>query len=174
MVDAQCVLPGVWLGSLLVAADGADLDALGITHIVSVCHRLETLYRPNEYKAVTIADDPDADLLSHFRYLTEWILELAARGAKVLVHCENGVSRSAAVVAACMIRLAPSRTPIEVQALLRAARDEVAINAGFMKQLWEWRRRQLFVQRKKTQSFVSHVCFLIFRCGPIARCISSY
>ena len=77
-----------------------------------------------------------------------WLAAALGGGGRVLVHCQQGKSRSAAVVAAHLLRSAPpaaaEATAADAVAAvdsvllrMRRARPMVAPNAGFMTQLRE-------------------------------------
>jgi len=118
------VVPGLWLGDLGSALDGASLAACGVTHVVdlasAVVHdRFKGLSRfevrrgdegcdfadscPSLVaKLVVVVDDVEnAPLGAHFRAINAFI-DRAARepgAGACLVHCVRGKSRSATAVA---------------------------------------------------------------------------
>lgn len=180
LIDAQHVGRGVWLRSLTVAIDAKELDHLGITHVLSICERLNSRHRPLDYKWVTIQDDPSANLLKHLSMLTRWITKCSQSGKKVLVHCHDGKSRSAAVVSAWLMTLGAFDRDV-VYFLLKKLRPEVQINHGFMTQLQTWQAQQSRIrQRRQRTQFVKCLakCFMQFdrtrEAGGVAWLVSRF
>ncbi|KAJ7474962.1 protein-tyrosine phosphatase-like protein [Mycena latifolia] len=90
---------GLYLGSLSVVNDPPLLCAHGITHLVQA---LEAPWAPLARKedgfvaySIDIRDKGSVDLRPHLE---------APRGEGVLVHCQQGVSRSPSIVIAYLIR----------------------------------------------------------------------
>ncbi|KAJ7133120.1 protein-tyrosine phosphatase-like protein [Mycena epipterygia] len=115
----------------------------GITHIISVmvpgpAHR-ETQTRDDGFHRmiIPVQDWPDEELLTHFKHANAFIDNArGTAGAGVLVHCQQGVSRSATIVAAyLMTSHPPTPTSAAAIAFLRARRPQVQPNSGFVDQL---------------------------------------
>lgn len=97
-------------------------------------------------KQVGVEDSPTEDILVHLAGVCEWIdkaLKTSAgggesnSGAKVLVHCRQGISRSGAVVVGYLMR----RFEVgydEALAMARESRDLITPNVGFEEQLRVW------------------------------------
>lgn len=92
-----------WVG----AASVSEANILGITHILSIMTAAEfEQYGPDETKGVElrhleVADEESSDILQYFPQECDWIDNaLSGTGAGVLVHCQQGVSRSVAFVVA--------------------------------------------------------------------------
>ena len=91
--------------------------------------------------AIDLVDEPGANLLGALPEATAWVRAARAAGSggsRVLVHCAAGVSRSAALVAACL--LAEGRQPTAAAALVAvaAAHPGADPNPGFRAQLALW------------------------------------
>ena len=121
------------------AASNLDLIAkLKLTHILTVeliplpqlisstCPNLAILHIP-------LADVPEADLLSHLEVTTRFLRKAVEYGS-VLVHCYHGVSRSAAVVAAYLMRTRSWNLKTSLEHI-RTERPDIEPNPGFQDQL---------------------------------------
>jgi dual specificity phosphatase 12 len=87
-----------------------------------------------EHRHIHIEDTNDANLLDHLGDAVDFIQEAADDGGKVLVHCHNGVSRSAAVVLAFMC-ISKCLQVVDAIELLRMECPSAAPNSGFMQQI---------------------------------------
>ena len=86
--------------SFYARVDDEYRKKLGFTHTLSVCPGCQTPDDPKTL-AITIEDGEFEDILAHFPKACAFIDEaLQQEGAKVLVHCVMGISRSATIVAA--------------------------------------------------------------------------
>jgi len=92
-----------WVG----AASVSESNILGITHILSVMTAAEfEQYGPDETKGVELrhlelADEETANILQYFSRECDWIDKaLSGPRAGVIVHCQQGISRSVAFVVA--------------------------------------------------------------------------
>ena len=122
---AKQILPRIWIGSKQDAHNRRFLDANGITTIVNCTRDVpftsfaqsapltplaplgpflgpfpRTLYR------IPVDDHPDENwtMASHLPRVVAKIRQAQRRGQGVLVHCYAGISRSATVVAAVVMR----------------------------------------------------------------------
>lgn len=131
-----CVLGGwLYLGSQ--DAVGAELSELyGITHVLSVgveAPPIASLWRTLFVPCLDLAETRLADVLA----LTDaFIGECRQMDGRILVHCNAGVSRSAAVVVGYFMRT-ERLSYADALALVRAQRPCCRPNDGFAKQLKE-------------------------------------
>ncbi|XP_065839793.1 dual specificity protein phosphatase 3-like [Oscarella lobularis] len=136
------VLEGVYIGEKGFAMDKDKLKRLGITYVLNAAEgtgfgKVDTgkdFYDDDvTYMGIRATDVMGYDMEPHFRLASEFIKTAVSGGHKILVHCVQGVSRSASlVIAYCMLDL--KMTLKEAVARIRAKRN-VCPNTGFLKQL---------------------------------------
>jgi hypothetical protein len=95
------IIPRLYLGDHSAAENTSLLVGLGITHVLSTMRG--TVYIPRElrlrHSQVSIEDLPFAELAAHLPGTTSFIADaMRDPNAKILVHCMQGVSRSASVL----------------------------------------------------------------------------
>lgn len=125
----------LYLGSVGAAYTKNILKSHKITHILTVCDCLPPKFPGEfEYKVVSVADDPSVKLIMHFRECLEFIHGAISGGGTVLVHCFAGVSRSATIVIAYLMKHHKMEMR-EALTFVRSKRPWVNPNFGFMGQL---------------------------------------
>ncbi|XP_076007842.1 dual specificity protein phosphatase 13A-like [Genypterus blacodes] len=100
------VWPNLFIGDMSVANDRYSLWKLGITHVLNAahgrmhCQGSQDFYGSTvDYYGVPADDSPSFDLSPYFLSAAEFIHDtLDTPGARILVHCAVGVSRSASLV----------------------------------------------------------------------------
>lgn len=131
------VLPGqLFISSFQVAADEEALKKRQITHIVNVAADICENSFPGQMKYLTYyLKDTNSEDVAPLLYRTlEWMHQAITTGDRVLVHCREGVSRSATIVIAYLMwRLNLSFEAAHEQ--LRKVRPVCNPNTGFTCQL---------------------------------------
>jgi len=127
----------LFLGNILAARSTRSLTERRITHVLSVCNDHIPAELPESgihHMRIPVEDVDYEDLLIHLPSACQFIEEALRNGGNVLVHCVQGISRSAAVIAAYLMwrRRINSTAALE---LVRAARDQIWPNPGFQEQL---------------------------------------
>eukprot|EP00124_Ichthyophonus_hoferi_P004044 Ihof_evm4s402 gene=Ihof_evmTU4s402 len=90
------ICPRLWIGGVSAAKDQQWLKSHGITHILITGAMLQQFYPGEyEYKTITCLDTDKQDILSYFPDCIDFI-HRGRQAGSVLVHCQYGVSRSAA------------------------------------------------------------------------------
>lgn len=128
----------LYIGGLHALYQKPDLFAqAAITHIVSVLDF--DIYEAghfSDYKHIHIRqdDDPNENLLQHFKRSNAFIEEALSSGGGVFVHCAMGKSRSATIVCAYLMGKY-DLTPTQALAQVCEGRPVCGPNLGFMEQL---------------------------------------
>ncbi|XP_006864123.1 PREDICTED: dual specificity protein phosphatase 19 [Chrysochloris asiatica] len=136
-LDLQVGIIKPWL--LLGSQDAAhDLDTLKkhkVTHILNVACGVENTFLSDfTYKSIPILDLPETNLLSYFPECFEFIEHTKTKDGVVLVHCNAGVSRAAAIVIGFLMN-SEEISFTSAFSLVKNARPSICPNAGFMQQL---------------------------------------
>ncbi|KAH9948323.1 phosphatases II [Amylocystis lapponica] len=141
--------PGaLYLGSFSAILDPALLSGHHIGALVQV---LDAPWLPSmeahakqgthlESYRLDILDSTSADLAPHLESTVRWIDDKLRKGINVLVHCQQGISRSAAVVIAYLI-YTQNMTYDSAFDLVRRKRACVKPNSGFVRCLQEWEKQ---------------------------------
>lgn len=79
-------------------------------------------------------DVDEQNIIQYFDETNEFIQETYKAGGRILIHCQAGVSRSAAVLAACLMKSKKINRDDALE-IIKRKRPSVAPNAGFMEQL---------------------------------------
>ena len=152
--SADEVQPNLYLGSEANASDLVWLKVEGITHVLSIqgqpidVARLpdvsDAMRRWHEHAVRTLfirlPDSPIASIFEHFEAAAQFINgALDTPGRKVLVHCGRGISRSASLVIAALMRRR-GISYADAFALVAAKRPCIYPNVGFQLQLFVYER----------------------------------
>ncbi|XP_003379610.1 putative dual specificity phosphatase, catalytic domain protein [Trichinella spiralis] len=131
----HCIEPGLYIGAVNEAVDIRRLRDYFISRVLTVdMFPPEIRYQSITYLFVIAKDLPEWNLMDDFDRCIEFIESAIRSKENILVHCQEGISRSATVVAAYLMK---KYSIDENEALLRiqAVRSIVYPNMGFMKQL---------------------------------------
>ncbi|KAF9269078.1 phosphatases II [Marasmius fiardii PR-910] len=137
-LGASLITPQLYLSDYLTAHDSSELSRLGITHVISVLefdvHIPDSIPEENKMH-IRIADRPESDILIHLERTTEFIrAAVEDKNNRVLVHCFQGVSRSATVVCAYLVATSGMRATQSI-GFVQSKRKIVCPNNGFRQQL---------------------------------------
>ncbi|KAJ8972808.1 hypothetical protein NQ317_009504 [Molorchus minor] len=136
-ISIEEIEENLFLGGLAAAKDINTLNKFKITHILTIdtCPLPRNILQLKHItiKFIQLSDLPKEDLLSHFNDADTFIKEGISNGA-VLVHCYFGVSRSATVVIAYIMKKY-GITYHEAFERVKAKRSIVYPNQGFVSQL---------------------------------------
>ena len=107
MPDAIQIMPNIWLGNMAAALDYNFIFRNKINTTVNVTKINSNIY--NLYSMQLPVGDSfsyvdNMQMYMSFDRITDFINEHVGKNNKVLIHCEHGISRSATVLAAYLIR----------------------------------------------------------------------
>ncbi|KAH9479509.1 Tyrosine-protein phosphatase yvh1 [Psilocybe cubensis] len=137
---ASPIIPGrLYLSDLYTATDEEKIRELGITHIITVMEykpALPDFIEEGKRMHIPIADSSQSDILQYLDATTNFIKRALEENEmnKVLVHCFQGISRSATVVCAYLVATT-SMTAESSITHVQSLRGIVSPNDGFRRQL---------------------------------------
>lgn len=130
----------LYLASRRSAQGQKTLDRLKITHVLSILDDSRELTIPGNrvHHRISLDDLESENLLAILPEAVAWVnAAMGDDNARIMVHCEHGVSRSASVVIAWLMK--DREWGLEDSlAFVKEKRSAVNPNAGFLKQLKEW------------------------------------
>nr|GAT47612.1 phosphatases II [Mycena chlorophos] len=152
----HCIIPSnsegddhgaMYLGLAAAALDIVPFEEKRIHHLVQVIEPPQPVPSENprdwplEYFRIKIKDTPKAAKVLAERLLAvcDYIADALGRGESVLVHCQQGVSRSASVVIAFLIR-ERAMSYEDALAFVRERRRCARPNWGFVRTSEEWEK----------------------------------
>jgi protein-tyrosine phosphatase len=152
--DCQEVIPGLYIGHLWCATDGASLTRKRIRHVVDVSARVYEPPPGTNVLRIPIPDEPWFDIRTVFGMTNAFIARSLRMGEPVLVHCLMGISRSASVVIAYLLAFHHLSLDQSL-ALLRSKRSICNPNPGFIRflkayetELQQYRARNNIAQNR--------------------------
>lgn len=149
-MDMHEIQDGLFLGAVSAAARTDVLRSRGISVVLTVASDLRLSLPPDsfEHHVIGVRDEPEADILACLPQAFAVLDAARAQHKKVLVHCFSGVSRSATVCIAHMMKEARARQataapsassslPLLANAfnMVKTRRPCIEPNAGFMRSL---------------------------------------
>jgi len=126
-----------------MARDLELLRKLGVTHILNATSEVRNYFEKEPgftYHKTPCMDTDAADLSPFFNSAVDFISDARKEGHSVLVHCFQGVSRSATLVIAYLIKV-ECKTLSEAYTLVKATRPTCKVRPNFLKQLIEFEKK---------------------------------
>ena len=106
--DVNEIVPNLWLGNLASAYDRGFLNNYKIKHILTIYEAFDNKYK---YKDINYMNIPIRDkhmcgqnMTEFFDTTSAFIYQALKKKEGILVHCKKGHHRSAAAVAAFLIK----------------------------------------------------------------------
>ncbi|CAM2116875.1 unnamed protein product [Caretta caretta] len=134
------ILPFLFLGNERDAQDLERMLSLNVGHVLNVTTHLPLYHAQSghlRYKRLPATDNSRQDLRQYFEEAFEFIEEAHQRGKGVLIHCQAGVSRSATIVIAYLMKHT-LMTMSDAYKYVKGKRPIISPNLNFMGQLLEF------------------------------------
>ncbi|KAG8578665.1 hypothetical protein GDO81_010575 [Engystomops pustulosus] len=137
------ILPFLYLGSAYHASRKDMLDTLGITALINVSANCPNHFEGHyQYKSIPVEDSHKADISSWFNEAIDFIDSIKNKGGRVFVHCQAGISRSATICLAYLMRT--NRVKLdEAFEFVKQRRSIISPNFSFMGQLLQFESQVL-------------------------------
>lgn len=139
--DASLIMEHVYLGCVRSSQDRRKLQRLRIGYLI-VCSRTlpEAFSHELKYFRVPVEDTTSANIAQYFDRATAFIERARHQKQNILVHCQQGMSRSASIVIAWLIRF-HGLSLHNAYWLSKKRRHCVSPNPSFMLQLAEYEKQ---------------------------------
>ena len=154
--SASEIVPGLFIGNIYSSFHAAFLQEHNIKSVLSVIHESWAMWGRKSFNAqiatgrhmrIWCLDSNTQDLLLHFTQACDFIEESLKQGA-VLVHCSEGISRSATFVIAYLMRR-ERRGVQDVLVEVKEKRKQVRPSKNFLAQLEVWRELNYYIWEDK-------------------------
>ncbi|XP_041035978.1 dual specificity protein phosphatase 14-like [Carcharodon carcharias] len=133
--------PALFLSGGAAATSRHAVYARGITCIVNATLEISSPRWPDvEYLKVPLPDLPHAPLSLYFDTVADKVQQVSRKNGRVLVHCVAGVSRSATLCIAYLMKH-HKQSLREAHSWVRSRRPVVRPNHGFWRQLIDYEKR---------------------------------
>ncbi|EJD02635.1 phosphatases II [Fomitiporia mediterranea MF3/22] len=140
--DSRKGTGALYIGSWFASVDPELLATYNIQQIVAIIDSSMCFVPPSEgrgaYK-IPLEDSSRADLKPHLDGACRFIAEQLEKGNNVLVHCQQGISRSASIIVAYLIQ-EEEMSYDEALATVKSKRLCVQPNCGFERTLRTWEK----------------------------------
>ncbi|XP_051511576.1 dual specificity protein phosphatase 10-like [Myxocyprinus asiaticus] len=138
--ELTTILPSLFLGNERDAQDLEQMQRMNISYILNVTTHLP-LYHYDlglfNYKRLPASDSNKQNLRQYFEEAFEFIEEAHQAGRGLLIHCQAGVSRSATIVIAYLMKHT-WMTMTDAYKFVKSRRPIISPNLNFMGQLLEF------------------------------------
>lgn len=136
---ATQVMPHLYLGNQKDASDLQKLRQLNIQFVLNVTSHLPGYHegRGIRYKRLPASDNTQQNLKQYFEEAFEFIDKAVRSKSGVLIHCQAGISRSATIAIAYVMKQTKSPM-IDAYKMVKSKRPIISPNLNFMGQLLEF------------------------------------
>uniref|UniRef100_A0A8C4NJN2 Dual specificity phosphatase 10 n=1 Tax=Eptatretus burgeri TaxID=7764 RepID=A0A8C4NJN2_EPTBU len=138
--EITSVLPFLFLGNERDAQELSHLQSLNVGYVLNVTVHLPLFHYEHgilRYKRLPATDSSKQNLRQYFEEACEFIEEAHQSGQGLLVHCQAGVSRSATIIIAYLMKHT-RMTMADAYTFVKSKRPIISPNLNFMGQLLQF------------------------------------
>ena len=119
-----------------------ELRRMNIKYILNCAIECKNNTLPKDIKELhlKIRDNVNFDIIPFFKQSNEFINQVRSVGGKILIHCKLGISRSAAIVIAYLIKYYGFNFNSALK-FIKKQRDRINPNAGFIELLKQYEKK---------------------------------
>ena len=136
------VFDWLYLGTFTNACDIEELKRMNIKYILNCAIECKNTTLPKDIKELhlKIRDNINFDIIPFFKQSNDFINQVRGAGGKILIHCKLGISRSAAIVIAYLIKYYGFNFNSALK-FIKKQRERINPNAGFIEQLKQYEKK---------------------------------
>ena len=136
------VFDWLYLGTFTNACDLEELKRMNIKYILNCAIECKNTILPKDIKELhlKIRDNINFDIIPFFKQSNDFINQVRGVGGKILIHCKLGISRSAAIVIAYLIKYYGFNFNSALK-FIKKQRERINPNAGFIEQLKQYEKK---------------------------------
>jgi protein-tyrosine phosphatase len=143
--EAQEIISGLYLGKYTSVLNTNWIKETGITHNIDLSQMIPTYVCSGlDRKIIDITDEKSSNISFYFEECNKYIDDALATNGKILVNCYAGISRSATIVAAYLIKKEKISFDVALDIIVNK-RECVYPNEGFRKQLEEYGKQNKII-----------------------------
>ena len=130
------VFKWLYLGTFTNACDIEELRRINIKYILNCAIECKNKSLPKDIQELhlKIRDNKTFDIIPFFQQANEFINQAKSVGGNILIHCKLGISRSAAIIIAYLIKYYGFDFNSAMK-FIKKQRDRINPNVGFIEQL---------------------------------------
>nr|XP_044988526.1 dual specificity protein phosphatase 18 [Jaculus jaculus]XP_044988527.1 dual specificity protein phosphatase 18 [Jaculus jaculus] len=129
------ITKSLYISSGVAASDKLLLTSNQISTVINVsAEAVSTFHEDIQYVQVPVTDAPTSQLCDYFDPIADHIHSVEMKQGRTLLHCAAGVSRSAALCLAYLMKY-HAMSLLEAHAWTKSCRPIIRPNSGFWKQL---------------------------------------
>ena len=157
------IIDNLCLSSIQPLYDEKQINQSLIKSVISVVSSLPDdfpKWNGIDYHLVEADDVEHEDLLNRFDTINQKIEQFCKKNdGNILIHCQNGMSRSATILIAYLLYRDPSKCLYEIIAMIRTKRPSIEPNDGFLIQLSIYGQKNPF---RLTDDYIHYESYRLF------------